>query len=148
MARKWIRRFICGLLGLQMMTSANARVPAAESNTGFVTADEIYQMRIYEIFERNKDAFHARFRDHATRIMQRHGFRIVHMWEALAPERTEFVYIIRWPDEAAMKRQWQSLMADPEWARIKQESAQAHGDMVGGIEERVLRLTSYSAPVR
>jgi hypothetical protein len=31
----------------------------------------IHQLRIYEIFENNKDAFHARFRDHAARIMKR-----------------------------------------------------------------------------
>jgi hypothetical protein len=42
----------------------------------------IQQLRIYEIFEKNKAAFHARFRDHAARIMQtRYGFRIVAMWE-------------------------------------------------------------------
>jgi hypothetical protein len=37
----------------------------------------IHQLRIYEIFESNKDAFHARFRDHAARIMQHYGFEIV-----------------------------------------------------------------------
>jgi hypothetical protein len=30
----------------------------------------IQQLRIYEIFENNKAAFHARFRDHAARIMR------------------------------------------------------------------------------
>ena len=39
----------------------------------------IHQLRIYEIFERNKAAFHARFRDHAMRIMARHNFRILAM---------------------------------------------------------------------
>ena len=42
----------------------------------------IQQLRIYEIFEGNKAAFHTRFRDHAQRIMKRHGFDIVAMWEA------------------------------------------------------------------
>jgi hypothetical protein len=37
----------------------------------------IQQLRIYEIFEHNKAAFHARFRDHAARIMRRHAFDIV-----------------------------------------------------------------------
>ena len=42
----------------------------------------IQQLRIYEIFENNKAAFHARFRDHAARIMRtRYGFHIVAMWE-------------------------------------------------------------------
>jgi hypothetical protein len=30
----------------------------------------IHQLRIYEIFEDSKDAFHARFRDHAARILR------------------------------------------------------------------------------
>jgi len=51
----------------------------------------IHQLRVYEIFETNTDAFHTRFRDHAARIMKRYGFDIVVMWEAKRPERTEFV---------------------------------------------------------
>ena len=31
----------------------------------------IHQLRIYEIFEGSKGAFHARFRDHAARISYR-----------------------------------------------------------------------------
>jgi hypothetical protein len=54
----------------------------------------IHQLRIYEIFERNKAAFHARFRDHAARIMARHGFRIVATWETASTGRTEFAYIL------------------------------------------------------
>ena len=43
----------------------------------------IQQLRVYEIFEHNKAAFHTRFRDHAARIMRsRYGFQIVAMWEA------------------------------------------------------------------
>jgi len=37
----------------------------------------IQQLRIYEIFEHNKEAFQARFRDHAMRIMKRYGFAFV-----------------------------------------------------------------------
>jgi hypothetical protein len=39
----------------------------------------IHQLRVYEIFEDTKAAFHARFRDHAARIMRRHGFDIAAM---------------------------------------------------------------------
>ena len=39
----------------------------------------IHQLRIYEIFEHNKAAFHDRFRDHAARIMQTSGFEIIAM---------------------------------------------------------------------
>ena len=104
----------------------------------------IQQLRIYEIFERNKAAFHARFRDHARRIMKSHGFDIVAMWEAQRPERTEFVYVLQWPDDATMKTRWAEFMADAEWSRIKRETAAAHGQLVGEIQERVLKRTDYS----
>ena len=69
----------------------------------------IQQLRIYEIFEGNKAAFHARFRDHAAPIMRRYGFRILAMWEAKGETRTEFVYILEWPDEAAKTSAWASV---------------------------------------
>ncbi|EPO7629437.1 TPA: NIPSNAP family protein [Citrobacter freundii] len=146
--KKLILFFITVFLELQIMSSVYAQGLQAEQNSRFVSSDEIYQMRIYEIFDKNKDAFHARFRDHAVRIMKRYEFQIIAMWEAEFEERTEFVYILRWPDEATMKRQWHQFMSDPEWDRIKRETAQEHGNMVGGIEDRVMMLTSYSNSIR
>ena len=103
----------------------------------------IHQLRIYEIFEDNKDAFHARFRVHAARIMKRHGFDIVAMWEAKTEARTEFVYLLRWPDEHAKSGAWASFMADQEWDDIKR-ATRDRGSLVGQIEDRVLVMTDYS----
>lgn len=104
----------------------------------------VHQLRIYEIFERNKAAFHDRFRDHAARIMARHGFDIAAMWEARGESGPEFVYLLRWPDEATMRDRWAAFMADSEWSRIKDESAARHGPMVGRIEDRVMRRVPYA----
>lgn len=104
----------------------------------------IHQLRIYEIFERNKAAFHARFRDHAMRIMARHGFKIVAMWETKSAGRTEFAYILVWPDAETKTARWASFMADPEWIEIKRVSVVEHGDLVGAIEDRLMALTDYS----
>ena len=109
-------------------------------------AEPLHQLRIYEIFEGNKQAFHDRFRDHAQRIMARHGFDIVSMWESEGPDRTEFVYLLEWPDEAAMRSAWAAFMADPEWAEIKRVTGARHGRLVGDIQDRTLRLTPYSKP--
>jgi heme-degrading monooxygenase HmoA len=103
----------------------------------------IHQLRIYEIFEATKDVFHARFRDHAARIMKRHGFDIVAMWEAKGEARTEFIYLLRWPDEHAKTDSWAAFMADREWDEIKQ-ATRGRGRLVGEIEDRVLVMTDYS----
>ncbi len=107
----------------------------------------IHQLRIYEIFEGNHAAFHARFRDHAARIMRTYGFEIVAMWEATTPRRREFVYLLAWPDEAAMRTAWAAFMADAEWKDIKRATSAMHGDLVGEIEDRMLVATDYSPSV-
>src|SRR5882724_11549726 len=98
----------------------------------------IQQQRIYEIFERNKAAFHARFRDHAARIMQtRYGFQIGAMWETMFGEKTEFAYLLEWPDEATKTAAWAAFMADTEWSDIKRVTHAEHGLMVGQSEDRL-----------
>lgn len=104
----------------------------------------IHQLRIYEIFENNKQAFHERFRDHAMRIMARYDFNIVAQWETKHDGRTEFVYLLQWPDEPTLKDRWARFMADQEWAAIKKRTAAEHGQLVGAIEDRVLTVQAYS----
>ena len=98
----------------------------------------IHQLRIYEIFEHNEIAFHARFRDHAARIMGRYGFDILGMWETSHEGRSEFVYLLAWPDRETLDRSWSAFMADDEWREIKRVTGAEHGDLVGAIEDRVL----------
>jgi hypothetical protein len=104
----------------------------------------IHQLRIYEIFEHNKTAFHARFRDHAARIMNTYGFHILAMWEAKTERRTEFVYLLEWAEEVSMRAAWARFMADEEWKEVKRLTSAQYGDLVGEIEERVLYETDYS----
>jgi heme-degrading monooxygenase HmoA len=125
------------LIGLMLAMSPIAAEPAQ-------CPPGVQQLRIYEIFEGNKAAFHDRFRDHAQRIMKRLGFNIVTMWESRLGDRTEFVYLLQWPDEATMKQRWAQFMADEEWSRIKKEWAAAHGQAVGEIQDRTLKRTDYS----
>jgi hypothetical protein len=61
----------------------------------------IQQLRIYEIFENNKAAFHARFRDHAARIM-----RIIRRRRGRAscwrPDRNKETKSGAWPGHGAL----------------------------------------------
>ncbi|HEY0611174.1 MAG TPA: NIPSNAP family protein, partial [Chitinophaga sp.] len=61
-------------------------------------SEAVQQLRIYEIFEHNKAAFHERFDNHAQRIMKKYGFNIIAMWETKTGTKTEFVYLLQWSD--------------------------------------------------
>ena len=104
----------------------------------------IHQLRIYEIFDSNKKAFHDRFRDHAMRIMAKYDFKIVATWESKKDNRTEFVYLLEWPDAGTMTDRWEKFLRDPEWIKIKKETGEINGPLVGEIQARTLYLTDYS----
>jgi hypothetical protein len=129
---------------LVLIASADASRSLPSPTDGNEQQAVVYQLRIYEIFESNRQAFHDRFRDHAARIMGKYDFKIVAMWESKTDEGLEFVYLLQWPDEQTMKAQWEKFLADQEWSEIKIRTREEHGVLVGEIEDRVLRLTSYS----
>jgi hypothetical protein len=104
----------------------------------------IHQLRIYEIFDGNKKAFHDRFRDHAMRIMAKYDFKIVATWESKKDNRTEFVYLLEWPDKETMTDRWKKFLQDQEWIEIKKETGEINGPLVGEIQDRTLYLTDYS----
>ena len=78
-------------------------VPQRLTNAG-EQQSVIHQLRIYEIFDNNEKTFHDRFRDHAMWIMAKYDFKIVATWESKKDNRTEFVYLLEWPDV----RSWQN----------------------------------------
>ncbi|MDF2232046.1 NIPSNAP family protein [Albimonas sp. CAU 1670] len=109
----------------------------------------INQLRVYRIDPQAREAFHARFRDHAARLMRAQGFRILAMWEEDRRPRGEdelnFVYLLAWEDEAEMDAKWAAFMALEEWAEIKRRTSAEHGPMVLGNFDRTLVPVEYSA---
>jgi hypothetical protein len=140
---KKLRKYRLAILSLLAITTC-----AGLAQNSITRANEqkksLHQLRIYEIFDGNKKAFHDRFRDHAMRIMARYDFKIVSMWETKKGDRTEFVYLLEWPDKETMRDRWAKFMADQEWSDIKKETSRIHGRLVGEIEDRTLELTDYS----
>jgi len=117
-----------------------ALAPAAAA----AEAAPLQQLRIYEIPRANEGVFHERFRDHALRIMARHGFQVRSIWRSEHDGKVEFVYLLDWPDAATMKAAWAVFMADAEWAAIKRETGARHGRFVDAISDRTLEPLPWS----
>lgn len=106
----------------------------------------INQLRLYDFDPALKGPFLDRFRDHATRIMAQHGFRILAMWTAETKERHRFVYLLSWTDQEEMQTRWTSFMADEEWTAVKRQSRiAAGGEMVISVEDIPLDPVAFSA---
>jgi NIPSNAP len=132
------------LIASMAILTAGIILPQRSSTSAGEPQNVIHQLRIYEIFDGNKKAFHDRFRDHAMRIMAKYDFKIVATWESKKDNRTEFVYLLEWPDEETMTDRWEKFLRDPEWIKIKKETGEINGPLVGEIQARTLYLTDYS----
>lgn len=144
--RQAVRRSLWTWAALFLLTGLPG--PSFGASADAPPSAPIQQLRIYEIFEHNKTAFHDRFRDHALRISHKYDFNVVAMWETKLAGRTEFAYLLQWSDEKTMAERWARFLADPEWIEIKRQTSAQHGRLVGEIQDRVLRLTDYSPRFR
>ncbi|MBC9794862.1 NIPSNAP family protein [Sinomicrobium weinanense] len=111
-----------------------------ENHLNTKNSKEVYQLRIYELFEKNETEFYERMREYVVRIMKKYEFNILGTWKSKFNGRIEFVYLLKWPDEKTMTAQWKKFMADQEWNQIKDQTTIKYGNMVGDIENRVLSV--------
>ena len=133
---------------LALPSVAQASIQAADRASKSTISTPIHQLRIYELNPTKSRIFHARFRDHAWRIMKRHGFKVLAMWETASAKGPEFAYLLEWEDEEAMRTAWAAFMSDREWSDIKATTRARDGSIMGGIEDRVMRAVSYSPVLR
>ncbi|MBS1731310.1 MAG: NIPSNAP family protein [Bacteroidetes bacterium] len=135
-------KLILSLLGIILVNVTSGQTTLKKDS--LTLAEPIYQLRIYEIPKENRDVFHARFKDHAYRIMKKYGFQIIAIWESNYNNKLEFVYLLEWPNQDSMTIAWNKFMTDQEWKDIKALTSKEYGTFVNNIEDRTLKLINYS----
>ena len=107
--------------------------------------ERIFEMRTYTAHPGRLDALNARFRDHTTRIFDKHGMTNVGYWtpqEAPLSENT-LVYILAHDSREAGQESWDAFRADPAWSQVAEES-QRDGRIVESVDVLWLEATDYS----
>ena len=109
-------------------------------------ADRYFEMRTYYANPGKIAALHARFRDHTTKLFEKHGMQNIGYWQQATGDNAEntLVYILAYPSEEARKKSWDAFAADPDWKKAKADS-EKDGVLVGKVESKFLKPTDYSA---
>ena len=140
------KRYLVAILGLVVfgLGYAAGQFSAFES-VAQAQSERIFEMRTYTAHPGRLDALNARFRDHTTRIFDRHGMTNVGYWtpqEAPLSENT-LVYILGHDDRDAAQASWDAFRGDPEWSQVAEES-QRDGRIVESVDVLWLEATDYS----
>jgi hypothetical protein len=113
------------------------------------SATTVYELRIYHAAPGKLGELLARFRDHTTKLFEKHGMKVLAYWTPVdEPERGNMlIYILQHPSRDAATANWKSFQDDPEWKRVKAES-EANGKLAEKIDSTFMELTDFSPRLR
>jgi hypothetical protein len=125
------------------LLAASQRADAKQSVT------TVYELRVYRAAPGKLGELLARFRDHTTKLFEKHGMKSIAYWTPTdEPERDNvLIYILEHPSREAAIANWESFQDDPEWKRVKEES-EANGKLTDKIESTFMALTEFSPRLR
>ncbi len=110
---------------------------------------KVYELRVYQAATGKLAELLARFREHTTKLFDKHGMKNVAYWPATdEPKKSNtLIYILEHPSREAAAANWKSFQDDPEWKSVRDKS-EANGKLVENVESTFLTLTDFSPPVR
>lgn len=105
----------------------------------------VYELRVYTAAAGKLPELLARFRDHTTKLFEKHGLKNVAYWTPVdEPGKSNtLIYILRHPSREAAASNWKTFQDDPEWKSVKEKS-EANGKLVDKIESTFMAATDFS----
>jgi hypothetical protein len=120
------------------------RAAFAEVSAG-QAASRVFELRTYTAPEGKLPDLQKRFRDHTTRIFQKHGMTNIGYWQPQDEPRASntLIYIISHASREQAAANWKAFASDPEWQKVAKES-QVNGRITEKIESVFMNATDYS----
>jgi hypothetical protein len=143
------RRTFVQALPAATLLPASLWAAAQQDNANAAAATAVYELRVYHAAAGKLTDLEARFRDHTTKIFDRHGIKSVAYWTPLdEPEKSNtLIYILQHPSREAAAANWKAFQDDPEWKSVHEKS-EANGKLVDKIDSTFLALTDFSPRLR
>lgn len=104
--------------------------------------NRVFEMRTYHTHEGKLENLLTRFRNHTTKLFEKHGMTNVGYWIPKDKPNT-LVYILAYRDQAAAKASWDAFRADPDWIKAR-DASEASGKIVAKVESVFMDPCDFS----
>ena len=138
------------LLGMSLMLAIVAMFVVAQDGRSQQAGGDkkirLFEIRTYTTEPGKLDALNARFRDHTTKLFEKHGMTNVGYWTPVDEPRSKdtLIYVLAHENADAAKKSWDGFRNDPQWQKARSES-EAAGPIVKKVESVFMAPTDYSA---
>jgi hypothetical protein len=118
---------------------------AASQPTADPTSTTAYELRVYHTYEGKLDDLLKRFREHTTKLFEKHGMKNVAYWTPLdEPAKSNtLIYVLAHPSREAAAVNWKAFQDDPEWKSVRDKSEE-NGKIVEKVDSTFMALTDFS----
>ena len=129
------------VLFLAAAMAASISIPSAVAQEH----GRVFELRTYTCNEGKLPDLLARFRNHTTRLFEKHCMTNIAYWvpqDSPAHENT-LVYVIAHASREAAKKNWDEFRNDPEWQKVQKDS-EANGKIVNKVESDFMDAADFS----
>lgn len=143
MKRRTVLKSLPGITLLPTVTWAASRPKADPAST------TVYELRVYHTYEGKLNDLLKRFREHTTKLFEKHGIKNVAYWTPLdePAKSSTLIYILAHPSREAAAANWKAFQDDPDWKSVRDKSEE-NGKLVVKVDSTFMALTDFSPPVR
>ena len=108
-------------------------------------APTVFELRVYHCHEGKLPDLLKRFREHTTKLFEKHGIKNIAYWTPLdEPAKSNMlIYIIAHPSREAAAANWKAFQDDPEWKDVRDKS-EANGKIVEKVDSTYMSKTDFS----
>ena len=119
---------------------AQSVLAAGESKT------RVFEIRTYTTEPGKLPNLLKRFRDHTTKLFEKHGMTNIGYWVPTDEPRSKntLVYVLAHASRDAAKKSWDGFRSDPDWIKAR-DASEARGKIVAKVESIYADPTDFSA---
>src|SRR5882672_4121436 len=117
------------------------------SGKAYAEDTRLFEMRTYFAAPGKLDDLNARFRNHTTKLFEKHGMENIGYWTPIDNKDDKLIYILAYPSKEARDTSWKEFGADPQWKQVVKES-EANGKLVTKVESVFMKAADYSPPIK
>jgi hypothetical protein len=120
--------------------------PAASDPAVASAQPRVFEIRTYTTEPGKLPDLLKRFRDHTTKLFEKHGMTNIGYWVPADEPRSKdtLIYLLAHDTRAAAEKSWAAFRSDPDWIKAR-DASEAPGKIVKKVESVFVTPTDFSA---
>jgi NIPSNAP len=139
------RSLLQSLPAITLLPAATWAASAESQPKADPASTTIYELRVYHTLEGKLPDLLKRFREHTTKLFEKHGLKNVAYWTPVdEPAKSNtLIYVLAHPSREAAAANWKAFQDDPDWKAVRDKSEE-NGKIVEKVDSTYMQLTDFS----